>query len=171
MISSSEKHVRHTLNDVSVSSYLTLERVQVGLQVSSKKRLLERMVQLLMEGNPLLDRKTVVQVLSERERLGSTGIGNGVALPHGRVSGLDRPIGAFAVLDGSIDFDALDKKNVKLVFGLLVPADCTEEHLQILAHLARMFSDDSLRGKLERSRSCQQAYDLIVNWSAQSDTQ
>ena len=169
MISSNKKRVAEIVGGVTVDNYLTLERIQVGLQVSSKKRLLEQMVQLLMQGNPLLDRKTVVQVLSERERLGSTGIGNGVALPHGRVSGLERPIGAFAVLDKPIEFEALDKKNVKLVFGLLVPADCTEEHLQILARLARMFSDESLRQKLERGRSAQQVYDLIMDWSARSD--
>ena len=123
--------LRRSLPEIDIRSYLAPERVQVGLQASSKKRLLELVVQLLMEGNPHLDRKTILQIFIERERLGSTGIGSGVALPHGRVSGLENPIGAFAVLDAPIDYDALDKQDVRLVFGLLVPADCTEQHLQI----------------------------------------
>ena len=157
--------LKRTSPEISLRDYLAPERIQVGLQASSKKRLLELIVQLLMEGNPHLDRKTIFQILVERERLGSTGIGNCVALPHGRVSGLESPIGAFAVLDGAIDYDALDKQDVRLVFGLLVPADCTEQHLQILAQLARMFSDKKLRDQLIRCRNPQQAFDLITTWS------
>jgi PTS system nitrogen regulatory IIA component len=125
-------------------------RITSGLTVSSKKRLLEEITRLLVT-DTMLDPKKVFQVLTERERLGSTGIGEGVALPHGRMEGLDHPIGAFASLNEPIDYDAQDGKPVNLVFGLLVPTDAQQEHLNILANLARLFSDSDLRDRLAHS--------------------
>jgi len=164
VISNEDTHMKQGIPPVVLQDVLTRASVQVGVQVSSKKRLLERIASLLLEGNSQLDRKTVFQILVERERLGSTGIGSGVALPHGRASGLDRAIGALAVLETPIEFDALDGKEVNLVFGLLVPAECNEEHLRILAHLARLFSDPQLRAKLAATTDAERAYELVTTW-------
>lgn len=130
--------------------HLIPERVVTDLRVSSKKRLLEEMAGLLHNGDPKLNRATVFRVLTERERLGSTGIGSGVALPHGRVNGLDAPIVAVARLRHEVDFDAIDDQPVRLAVGLLVPAEAHDDHLQLLSGLARLFADaDFLRQALE----------------------
>ncbi len=152
------------LNDIDINSFLTPERVEVHWQVSSKKRLLESVASLLTKGNAGLDKKTLFQILTERERLGSTGIGKGVALPHGRVNSLDQVIGAFAVLDSPLDYDAVDKQPVNLVFALLVPVEANEEHLRILAHLAKLFNEATLRKKLKTTRSATEAYRILTDW-------
>ena len=114
-------------NDIQLEDLLTVEGIETACQISSKKRLMEKITALLMQGRPHLDRKTVLHTLIERERLGSTGIGHGVALPHGRINGLDDVIGAVAVLDQPLEYDSPDKQPIKLAFGLLVPAqaNCT----------------------------------------------
>jgi nitrogen PTS system EIIA component len=131
-----------------IKDYLSPRRVAIGVNVSSKKRLLEKVAGLLLEGNPGLDRNTVFQILNERERLGSTGIGDGVALPHGRASGLRQPIAAIITLANGLDFESLDQQPVRLVFGLLVPAEANEQHLQLLAGLASMLGDEDVRRRL-----------------------
>jgi len=136
-------------------------RVATGLVVSSKKRLLEEITSLLVTDTPL-DPKKVFQVLTERERLGSTGIGEGVALPHARMDGLDHPVGAFASLNEPIDYDAQDGKPVNLVFGLLVPAEAQQEHLNILASLARLFSDGALRAQLASSKDSGEIFSCLT---------
>ena len=152
------------INDVRIQDLLAVDRVEVNCQISSKKRLMEKIATLLLQRQPQLDRKTVLQTLIERERLGSTGIGQGVALPHGRINGLDDVIGAVAVLERPLDYDAIDRQPVQLAFGLLVPAEANEQHLKILAHLARMFSDDSLRQAAFGAASREQAFHLLANW-------
>ncbi len=158
------RHSGTKLNDTKINNFLTPERVEVHWQVSSKKRLLESIAALLTKGNAGLDKKTIFQILTERERLGSTGIGEGVALPHGRVNSLDQVIGAFAVLDSALDYDAVDKQPVNLVFALLVPAEANEEHLRILAHLAKLFNETGLRRKLKTTRSAAEAYRILTDW-------
>jgi len=88
----------HKTSEVALTDILTVDGVEIGCQLSSKKKLMEKIATLLLQGRGQLDRKTVLQTLIERERLGSTGIGNGIALPHGRINGLDDVIGAVAVL-------------------------------------------------------------------------
>lgn len=158
------RHSDAKLNDIELSNFLIPERVEVQWQMSSKKRLLESIASLLTKGNAGLDKKTIFQILTERERLGSTGIGKGVALPHGRVNSLDQVIGAFAVLDSPLDYEAVDKQPVNLVFALLVPAEANEEHLRILAHLAKLFNEPELRKKLKTTRSAAEAYRILTDW-------
>lgn len=152
--------------EIELADLLTVERVETGCLLSSKKRLMERITSLLLQGRAQLDRKTVLQTLIERERLGSTGIGSGVALPHGRISGLDDVIGAVVVLANPLDYDALDNTPVNLAFGLLVPAQANEQHLKILAHLARLFSDENFRSKIFSASDNQEAFDLLTTWTA-----
>ena len=153
----------HKLNDIRIQDLLSLDRVEVGCQLSSKKRLIEKITSLLLQGRSELDRKTVLQTLIERERLGSTGIGNGVALPHGRINGLDDVIGAVAILQTPLeDYGSQDNQPVKLAFGLLVPAQANEQHLKILAYLARLFNEDSTRRQIFMADSKQEAFNLLT---------
>jgi PTS system nitrogen regulatory IIA component len=139
-------------------------RVDVDLHVSSKKRLLEEVAGHLTRESSGLNKDTIFQVLTERERLGSTGIGSGIALPHGRVSGIREPIATALRLKTPLDFDAIDQKPVSIVIGLIVPADADRKHLQILACLARMFSDESLRESLARCSDASTFHDILTSW-------
>ncbi|MCW8908198.1 MAG: PTS sugar transporter subunit IIA, partial [Sedimenticola sp.] len=100
--------------------------------------------------------------LLERERLGSTGLGNGIALPHARMAGVGEARGAFVQLQSKADFDAIDRQPVDLVFGLLVPEQATEEHLQLLARLATLFSDDSFCERLRKAGNPQALLDEFI---------
>ena len=151
--------------EIELADLLAVDRVETACQLSSKKRLMERITSLLLQCDARLDRKTVLQTLIERERLGSTGIGNGVALPHGRINGLDDVIGAVVVLAQPLDYDAMDKIPVSLAFGLLVPAQANEQHLKILAHLARLFSDETMRRDIFSAKDNQEVFDLLTTWT------
>jgi PTS system nitrogen regulatory IIA component len=139
-----------------------LEPGRVALDVSgaSKKRTLETMAELLSGDG--LSRDAIFDALLGRERLGSTGLGQGVALPHGRLPGNDRTVGAFLRLDGGVDFDAQDQQPVDLVFGLVVPEASTDTHLQTLAAIARLFSDETVCQQLRQAESAAQAHRLLV---------
>ena len=152
------------LNDVRLNDVLSVDRIETNCQLSSKKRLMEKITSLLLQGRSQLDRKTVLQTLIERERLGSTGIGHGVALPHGRINGLDDVIGAVVILDKPLEYDSIDNEPIKLAFGLLVPAEANEQHLKILAYLARLFSNETLRENIFNVTSNNDAFDLLTNW-------
>jgi PTS system nitrogen regulatory IIA component len=97
---------------------------------------------------PGTDASQIFSTLIERENLGSTGIGSGVALPHGRIAGLEKVVGFFLRLQTEMDFDAIDHLPVNLVFAILVPQDATEEHLKLLASLASIFRDEETRQQL-----------------------
>ena len=120
----------------------------IGHQTTSKKRLLEQIANLFAEQLPDTNAGQIFSTLIERENLGSTAIGNGIALPHGRISGLDNVAGIFMRLQDPLDFDAVDHLHVNLIFAILVPENATEEHLKLLASLATIFRDESLRQKL-----------------------
>lgn len=127
---------------------LTEERILCHFKTSSKKNALEELSKLIAEADHSLTYTEIFSCLFAREKLGSTGIGHGVAIPHGRLQHSNKTIAAFLQLRHGIDFDAADHKPVDLIFALLVPENSTDEHLQILSHLADMFSDNSLLGRL-----------------------
>ena len=122
--------------------------IVTGLQASSKKKLLESAAMMFADRLPDTDAGQILSTLIDRENLGSTGIGHGVALPHGRIQGLDEVIGIFLRLEEPLDFDAVDHLPVNLVFAILVPQDATEEHLKLLASLACVFRDEETRDRL-----------------------
>ena len=117
------------------------------MRAASKKRALEILSELIGKDTNL-NSTVVFQSLIDRERIGSTGIGENIAIPHGRMKGLEKPVGAFAILEQEIDFDAIDQKPVNIIFALLVPEQATEEHLQLLAQLAKIFSNKQAKEKL-----------------------
>lgn len=131
-----------------LSRFVTRERVRTGIHASSKKRLIEEVADLLSTYSGDLDRDTVYQILNQRERLGSTGIGEGFAIPHGRINGIDQPIICAILLDQGLDFDSIDDQPVRCVVGLLVPADANQTHLQILSRLAKAFSQPEVRSRI-----------------------
>ena len=126
------------------SKILSRENVVLDLDVSSKKRAFEQ-AGLLFENNCGIARSLVSENLFARERLGSTGLGHGVAVPHGRIKGLKAPIAAFIRLANPIPFESPDGQPVKLMVFLLIPDYVTQQHLEILSEVAEMFSDDAFR--------------------------
>ena len=137
---------------------ITEARVRTRCDVASKKRLLETLAALLADGRPGLTTEHIFDRLLERERLGSTGLGYGIALPHARVREVDDAIGAFVQLQEPVPFDAIDDRPVDLAFALLVPESADERHLQLLAGLAEMFNDAAVR---ERLRSADTDAELL----------
>lgn len=124
---------------------------------------------MLFENLHGLSRALVTDSLFSRERLGSTGLGHGVAIPHGRIKGLKAPMAAIFRLASPIGFDAPDELPVSLMIFLLVPEAATQKHLEILAEIAEMLSDTELREKLVASTSSTEVFELIAAWqSAQS---
>lgn len=150
---------------MNISDIISPDRVVCDIDASSKKRALEQLSDMIAtDSTPSLLPQDVVDSLIARERLGSTGIGYGVAIPHGRVKNTDHAIAAFARLHEGIDFDAADNQTVDLLFALLVPEDSTNEHLQLLAQLAEMFSDEDFRTKLRTTKDRQDIYTLLSTW-------
>lgn len=130
-----------------ITKLLPLENIAINLDASSKKRVFEH-AGLLFENNQGIARSTVFDSLFAREKLGSTGLGQGIAIPHGRIKGLKEATGAFLRLAAPVPFDSPDGKPVSLLFVLLVPEQATEQHLQILSELAQRFSDRTCREAL-----------------------
>lgn len=151
-----------------ISDILTPRQVRCGADASSKKRTLELLSEMMANCDPSLTPNAVFDCLLARERLGSTGLEDGVAIPHGRVGGIGGAVGAFVRLKQGVDFDAQDQKPVDLVFGLLVPEDATDEHLQILSQLAEMFGDPALRRQLREATSEQKTFELLTQTVPQS---
>ncbi|AWF82411.1 PTS IIA-like nitrogen regulatory protein PtsN [Microbulbifer sp. JMSA004] len=133
---------------------------------SSKKKLLLNIAQAIAEQYPQHDSDTVFNQLIARERLGSTGIGDGVAIPHCRLPGCDSPIGVLCTTQPAIDFDSVDRQPVDLLFTLLVPEDAEQEHLDTLAEIAALFSDSLVRDKLRQAQSSDELYALAIDSTA-----
>jgi nitrogen PTS system EIIA component len=150
---------------------LTPERILCHVEASSKKRVLEFFGKLLatdvhkVSDHKISDRE-VYEGLIARERLGSTSVGKGVAIPHARVHNCDVTLGAFLHLDKGVDYDAIDRQPVDLLFALMVPEHCTQEHLDLMAILAQMFSDEQLRQQLRTVPDCEEKFRLLIEWEA-----
>ena len=133
-----------------ISDLLNAERIRCDVQSSSKKRLLELISEELARNSEELSKREIFESLCARERLGSTGLGNGVAIPHGRVKGSSHVQATFIRMKKPVPFDAVDSEPVDLLFCLAVPEDCGEDHLKLLAQVAELFSDSEvLRGLRE----------------------
>ena len=139
------------------------ERIEFSMPVTSKKRLLEQLSTLMHADEPGLDEYAAFQSLLDRERLGSTGIGHGVALPHGRLKGLDKAIGAFATLEKEVEYDSIDHEPIRMVFALLVPEQATEDHLQLLARIANVLNDNETRENILSAKNKEEIYQYLTN--------
>ncbi len=156
---------------------LSPDRIRCRCEIHSKKRALQTVAELLgaslrdaesaaEDDDPDTTREpaalsdmTILDALISRERLGSTGIGHGIALPHSRLAGIEEPLAALVTLNEGVDFDAADDMAVDVVLGLLVPEDCNDEHLKILAGLAKRFSDPAQRDAM---RECDDGSVLLT---------
>ncbi|MEY3135148.1 MAG: Nitrogen regulatory protein [Pseudomonadota bacterium] len=147
-----------------LAAILPIEQVLVGVDATSKKRAFEE-AGLLFENLHGLSRALVTDSLFARERLGSTGLGHGVAIPHGRIKGLKSPMAAVFQLAQAIGFDAPDEQAVKLLIFLLVPEAATQKHLEILSEIAELLSNANLRDNLISSDSASRLHQLIDMWS------
>lgn len=146
-----------------IARLLPLSNVVVELDADGKKSVFEQ-AGLLFENDLHIARSQVFDSLFIREKLGSTGLGYGVAIPHGRIEGLRKAAAALIRMKRPIPFDAPDGKPVCLLCVLLIPEKATNEHLQILSELAQMFSDKYFRESLLTSRDAAEMYQLVCNW-------
>jgi len=151
-----------------LASILPTAQVLVSVDATSKKRAFEE-AGLLFENLHGLSRALITDSLFARERLGSTGLGHGVAIPHGRIKGLKAPMAAVFSLAQPIGFDAPDEQPVSLLIFLLVPEAATQKHLEILSEIAELLSDSALRESIKTSASQEGLHQLIAQWrSAQT---
>ena len=148
-----------------LASILPASQVLVGVEATSKKRAFEE-AGLLFENLHGLSRALITDSLFARERLGSTGLGHGVAIPHGRIKGLKAPMAAVLQLAQPIGFDAPDEQPVGLLIFLLVPEAATQKHLEILSEIAELLSDADLRERIKSAASVDELHGLIANWKS-----
>lgn len=146
-----------------IGKLLPPANVLINLDSSSKKRVFEH-IGLLFENNYGIARAKVFDSLFAREKLGSTGLGQGVAVPHGRIKGIKEAVAAFVRLTEPIAFDAPDGTLVNLLVILLVPEQATQRHLEILSELAQMFSDRAFRDELLTLPSAAAVHEALINW-------
>ncbi len=148
-----------------ISDLISLEGIVANLRATSKKQALQDLARRAADvtGEP---ERAIFEVLIERERLGTTGVGNGIAIPHGKLPGLDKLYGLFARLDTPIDFDAIDEQPVDLICLLLAPESAGADHLKALARVSRLLRDRSICEKLRGSDSAEAIYALLTESTA-----
>jgi PTS system nitrogen regulatory IIA component len=144
-----------------LTDLITPNSVIAGLKVNSKKQLLQELAARAAELSGQSER-TILEILQQREKLGSTGVGSGIAIPHGKLPKLDRLFGLFVRLDRPIDFEALDDAPVDLVFLLLAPENAGADHLKALARVARLLRDAEIARKLRGSRDAEALYAVLA---------
>ena len=147
-----------------LSEIINVNRIRSDVDVKSKKRVLEELSHLVAQDQIQLDTSDIFDSLISRERLGATGVGYGIAIPHGRIKNCQKITGAFIKLSEGVDFNTTDNLPVDILFALIVPEESTDVHLQVLALLAAMFSDESLRTKIRQSSNAEEIYQLLTSW-------
>lgn len=145
-----------------LAEIISPQRVFEDVPGGSKKKVLETAAGLIAQQCPELDPNELFDSLISREKLGSTGLGKGIAIPHCRAQHCNNVIGAFIKLESGVDFDSIDHDPVDMLFVLLVPQDAHEEHLNILAKIAAMFNDEERRNTLRNAHSTDSIYDALV---------
>lgn len=148
---------------IRLENILTPGRSLVNVPGGSKKRVLEQIAAVIARDLPDLDGQTIYESLIAREKLGSTGFGNGIAIPHCRLPGCSTPISALLKLNTAVDFDAIDGAPVDLLFVLLVPEAATDEHLELLRQIASMFDREDVREQLRQAQDSESLYQTVVN--------
>ena len=146
-----------------IQSLLTPERTCSGLEASSKKRALELLAQIIAQDIPSIDADDLLRRFLARERLGSTGVGHGIAIPHCRINNGTGAIGALITLKQPVEFDSIDAEPVDILFAMLVPEDSHDEHLKNLAALAGALTRSEFRQRLRTASNNAALYDAAVN--------
>lgn len=145
-----------------ISDFLTSECVLSGIDCHSKKDALDTLAKTIADSDSATSQTEVFDCLLARERLGSTGLGKGIAIPHGRLKQGKKTLAAFIQLQEPVDYNASDQQPVDLLFALIVPEDATDEHLQILAKLAEMFSNDDVVRRLRAASTKEKLYSILM---------
>ncbi|KRP74191.1 PTS IIA-like nitrogen regulatory protein PtsN [Pseudomonas paralactis] len=148
---------------IRLETILTPGRSLVNVPGGSKKRALEQIANLISSQVPELEMQDVFEALIAREKLGSTGFGNGIAIPHCRLEGCETPVSALLHLEKPIDFDAIDGAPVDLLFVLLVPQAATDAHLELLRQIASMLDRKEVRDKLRSASSSEALYQVVLD--------
>lgn len=151
---------------MNIAEILAADRVASGLSFSGKKQALEELSGILARGASGVSSANIFASLSAREKLGSTGLGHGVAIPHGRIAGIQTSVGAFIRLRHPLDYEAHDSHPVDLIFGLLIPHGATEAHLKHLAAIAEMFSDDAFCKRARASSDDKALLKLVADYKS-----
>jgi PTS system nitrogen regulatory IIA component len=151
-----------------IAEFLSPLAVNAELTARTKAEALRELSEALARAHPDLRAERLVEVLADREKLGSTGIGEGVAIPHGKLSGLPQLLASFGVSKQGIDFDAIDGKPTHLFFTLVAPENSAGIHLKALARISRLFKSQAFREAILRAASAQDIYDLIAQEDAKS---
>lgn len=148
---------------IRLENILTPGRSLVNVPGGSKKKVLEQIANLIGREVPDLDSQVVFESLVAREKLGSTGFGNGIAIPHCRLKGCESPISALLHLNAPVDFDAIDGAPVDLLFVLLVPEAATDAHLELLRQIASMLDRKEVRERLRSAASNEALYQVVLD--------
>jgi PTS system nitrogen regulatory IIA component len=147
---------------VKITDFLTAETVVPDLAAREKESVLQEMASGLVAHHPTLDEKKVYQVLSDRERISTTAIGEGVAIPHGKLREVERVVGIFARSLEGVDFASLDGGPTHLFFVLIAPENAAADHLKALARISRLLKDPTFRGRLIEATTRQKIFDIIA---------
>ena len=148
---------------IRLENILTPGRSLVNVPGGSKKRVLEQIAKVIGQDLPELDPQSIFESFVAREKLGSSGFGNGIAIPHCRMPGCEAPLSAVLRLDAPVDFDAIDGAPVDLLFVLLVPEAATDEHLELLRQIASMLDQEEVRDRLREVTTDQELYQAVVD--------
>ncbi len=157
------------MKNLVIADILKLERVKLHVEGVSKKRVLELVSQVLANAQEGLESWAIFDVLLARERLGSTGVGRGIAIPHGKLAELHAPIGCFLRLLNPVDFNSPDGQDVSMIFAILVPEGDEDTHLAILGQLARRFSDPEFCNAIRATDSSETAFSLLTRKLAEPE--
>jgi PTS system nitrogen regulatory IIA component len=147
---------------VKITDFLTIDTIIPALNQNEKNKVLEELANLLSASRPILDKNQVLEVLLERERISTTAIGEGVAIPHGKLAGVDRVLGAFARSPEGVDFASLDGGPTHLFFALIAPENAAADHLKALARISRLLKDEAFRRRLMAGRSAEELFTIIA---------
>jgi len=148
---------------ITIESILSPRLTQIGLPGSSKKKVLEEVAKTIADARNDLEENEIFDNLIARERLGSTGIGQGIAIPHSRSDSCQDVIGCLFTLQEKVSFDAIDNEPVDVLFVLLVPKEATSEHLELLSQIAEKFNDPSFCNRLREAQSSEALYETMVS--------
>lgn len=149
-----------------LADILAVQRVTVRLDADDKRTALAALARLFARDDPRLDPDAITRVFEEREALASTGVGSGVAIPHGRLSGVERLVAALGISKRGVDFDAIDGRPAHILVAVLGPEKHTGEHLKALARFSRLLRDEDVRARLLNAESDEDAYAAIVEEDA-----